>query len=52
MWANTSSGPLDWQFGVLVLFIAFAFAMLLVPVPKAQRPSAPTQDTTKTLRLP
>lgn len=52
MWAEPSAGPMDWQFGVLVLFILFAFVMLLAPERKPERPSAPIKDTTKTRRHP
>lgn len=42
----------DWQFGVLVLFIAGVFLALLKPTPADRGPSAPTEDTRKTWRLP
>lgn len=47
------SGPIDAQFAVLVILLGLAMFFLLAPVPgKPQRPGTPTDDTTKTRRLP
>lgn len=50
---DISNGQLDAQFGVLVLLLILALFALLAPVGrKPPRPGAPTEDTTKTRRLP
>ena len=51
-----TQGQLDAQLAVLVALLALALFFLLAPGPRRQgrpgRPQAPTQDTTKTWRLP
>lgn len=42
----------DWQFGVLLLFLVGVFSALLAPVPEREKRRTPSEDTTKIRRLP
>jgi hypothetical protein len=45
--------PLDYVFGILIFSIGAMFLSLILPVPSdKKKPGAPTEDTTKTRRLP
>lgn len=44
------SGPLDYQFSILLFIIACVLAALVLPTPPKRRRPTPTEDTTKTRR--
>jgi hypothetical protein len=47
-----AQGQLDAQLGVLILLLGLVLAACLLPVSPAPKPPTPTDDTTKTRRIP
>lgn len=48
---DPKAGEVDYLFGILLFCIGTVLISLLLPVPRPKRPSAPTEDTTKTRRV-
>ena len=47
------AAEVDYLFGILLFSVGAVLLALMLPVPKEKRkPGAPTEDTTKTRRLP